>query len=126
MHLLLIGSYPPMVRALQRGMAEEGYVIDVASDAPEADHKATTAHYDAIILDLIPPEEAGLSLVRNLRRAGLRTHVLALAAPRNGEDKARDLDVGVSDWLIKPFALEELLLRLRALARPTPGGTDLP
>jgi DNA-binding response OmpR family regulator len=115
--VLLVEDHKPLVRALRQGLEEEGFAVDAATDGAEADHKARTASYDAIILDLMLPGEDGLSLLRRWRRAGLVSPVLVLTARGSIEDKVKGLDLGADDYLAKPFQLEELLARLRALVR---------
>jgi DNA-binding response OmpR family regulator len=113
----LIEDHKPLVRALKQGLEEEGFAVDLAYDGEEGGYKAETAEYDVIILDLMLPKEDGLSLLQRWRRAGLQTHVLVLTARGSIEDKVRGLDQGADDYLTKPFELEELLARLRALVR---------
>src|SRR5918912_1617602 len=115
--MLLIEDHKPLVRALKQGLEEEGFAVDVAYDGEEGNYKARTANYDIIILDLMLPKEDGLSLLQRWRREGLTTHVLVLTARGSIEDKVRGLDLGADDYLTKPFQLEELLARLRALIR---------
>ena len=115
--LLLIEDHEPLVRALKRGLEEEGFAVDTARDGEEGAHKARTAEYDVIILDIMLPKEDGLSLLKKWRRAGLKSHVLVLTARGTIEDKVKGLDLGADDYLTKPFELEELLARLRALVR---------
>jgi DNA-binding response OmpR family regulator len=91
--------------------------VDVAYDGEEGGYKAQTADYDVIILDLMLPKEDGLSLLQRWRKAGMKAHVLVLTARGGIEDKVRGLDLGADDYLTKPFELEELLARLRALVR---------
>jgi len=117
MRVLLIEDHKPLVRALKQALEEEGFAVDVAYDGQEGDFKARGAEYDVIILDLMLPKEDGLSLLQRWRRDGLATHVLVLTARGGIEDKVRGLDLGADDYLTKPFELEELLARLRALIR---------
>ncbi len=117
MRVLLIEDHKPLVRALKQGLEEEGFAVDVAHDGEEGGYKAETANYDVIILDVMLPKEDGLSLLQRWRRAGLQTHVLMLTARSSIDDKVRGLDLGADDYLTKPFELEELLARLRALVR---------
>ena len=117
MRLLLIEDHKPLVRALKQGLEEEGFAVDVAYDGEEGGYKAQTADYDVIILDLMLPKEDGLSLLQRWRKAGMKAHVLVLTARGGIEDKVRGLDLGADDYLTKPFELEELLARLRALVR---------
>jgi DNA-binding response OmpR family regulator len=117
MRVLLIEDHKPLVRSLRQGLEEEGFAVDVAYDGEEGNFKAHSAEYDVIILDVMLPKEDGLSLLQRWRREGLETHVLVLTARGGIEDKVRGLDLGADDYLTKPFELEELLARLRALIR---------
>jgi DNA-binding response OmpR family regulator len=115
--LLLVEDHRPLSRALRRGLEEEGFAVDIAEDGEEADYKGRTGTYDVIILDLMLPKKDGLTVLREWRRDGLPTHVICLTAKDTTEDKVRGLDIGADDYLTKPFQLEELLARLRALIR---------
>jgi DNA-binding response OmpR family regulator len=115
--ILLIEDHKPLVRALKQGLEEEGFAVDVAFDGEEGNYKAETANYDVIILDLMLPKQDGLSLLQRWRRNGMTAHVLVLTARDTIDDKVRGLDLGADDYLTKPFQLEELLARLRALIR---------
>lgn len=117
MRLLLVEDHKPLSRALRLGLEEEGFAVDVAMDGEEADHKATSTNYDLIILDLMLPKKDGLTLLKGWRAAGLQSHVIVLTARGSLEDKVKGLDVGADDYLTKPFELEELLARIRALIR---------
>jgi len=117
MRVLLIEDYKQMVRALKKGLEEEGFAVDVAMDGEEGGYKAETADYDVIILDLMLPKEDGLSLLKRWRAKGLKSHVLVLTARSSMEDKVNGLDLGADDYMTKPFQLEELLARIRALIR---------
>ncbi len=117
MRVLLIEDYKQLVRALKKGLEEEGFAVDVAMDGEEGGYKAETANYDVIILDLMLPKEDGLSLLRRWRAKGIKSHVLVLTARSGIEDKVTGLDLGADDYMTKPFQLEELLARLRALIR---------
>ncbi len=117
MRVLLIEDHKPLTRAIRQGLEEEGFAVDCAYDGEEGDFKARTAEYDAIILDVMLPKEDGISMLQRWRREGVKTHVLMLTARSSIEDKVRGLDSGADDYLTKPFELEELLARLRALIR---------
>jgi len=117
MRVLLIEDHKPLVRALRQGLEEEGFAVDVATDGQEGDFKARTAEYDAVILDVMLPKEDGLSLLQRWRKDGLTMHVLVLTARGSMEDKVKGLDLGADDYMTKPFELEELLARVRALVR---------
>jgi DNA-binding response OmpR family regulator len=115
--LLLVEDHKPLIRALRQGLEEEGFAVDVAGDGEEADHKALSTNYDVIILDLMLPKKDGLTLLKSWREAGMQTHVIVLTARGALEDKIKGLDIGADDYLTKPFELEELLARIRALIR---------
>jgi DNA-binding response OmpR family regulator len=115
--VLLVEDHKPLVRALRQGLEEEGFAVDVAFDGEEADYKAKSANYDVIILDLMLPKKDGITLLQQWRRNGLSAHVLVLTARGTLDDKVRGLDTGADDYLTKPFDLEELLARIRALVR---------
>jgi DNA-binding response OmpR family regulator len=115
--VLLVEDHKPLAKALKRGLEEEGFAVDSAEDGEEADFKAAGAGYDVIILDLMLPKIDGLTLLARWRKAGVKTHILLLTAKDTTEDKVKGLDLGADDYLTKPFQLEELLARLRALVR---------
>jgi DNA-binding response OmpR family regulator len=115
--VLVIEDYKPMLKAIQKGLEEEGFAVDCASDGEEGAYKAQTATYDVIILDLMLPKIDGLTQLQKWRREGMTAHVLVLTARGTIEDKVKGLDLGADDYLSKPFQWEELLARLRALIR---------
>ncbi len=117
MRLLLVEDNKPLARALRQGLEEENFAVDWAEDGEEADHKARTTNYDAVILDLMLPKKDGLTLLKGWREAGIATHVIVLTARGSLDDKVKGLDSGADDYLTKPFELEELLARIRALVR---------
>lgn len=117
MRVLLVEDNRTLVRALRQGLEEEGYAVDVAYDGEEGGFKAEATRYDAIILDLMLPKTDGISLLQRWRKKGIETHVLVLTAKGTTGDKVVGLDAGADDYLTKPFELEELLARLRALVR---------
>ncbi|HEX3150498.1 MAG TPA: response regulator transcription factor [Gemmataceae bacterium] len=117
MRVLLVEDNKHLARALRQGLEEEGFAVDGAEDGDEADHKARTTNYDAVILDLMLPKKDGLTLLRGWRASGVKSHVLVLTARGALDDKVKGLDSGADDYLTKPFELEELLARLRALIR---------
>ena len=102
---------------LRRALVEVGYVVDVASDGGQAEALAFVNDYDAIVLDLVLPGKSGLQLLQQLRREGRSTPTLILTSRRAKEDVVRGLDVGADDYLTKPFDLDELKARVRALVR---------
>jgi DNA-binding response OmpR family regulator len=117
MRVLLVEDHKPLVRALRQGLEEEGFAVDVAYDGEEGDFKARTASYDVIILDRMLPKTDGLTLLQRWRKDGVTTHVLILSARDTGTDKVAGLNQGADDYMTKPFELDELLARLRALIR---------
>jgi DNA-binding response OmpR family regulator len=117
MRVLLVEDHKPLLRALRQGLEEENFAVDIAQDGEEADVKARNTSYDVIILDVMLPKIDGLTLLERWRRDGIKTHVLMLTARGSVEDKVKGLDVGADDYLTKPFELEELLARVRALIR---------
>jgi len=117
MRVLLVEDHKPLLRALRQGLEEENFAVDTACDGEEADVKARNTSYDVIILDLMLPKVDGLTLLGRWRKDGIKTHVLVLTARGSIDDKVKGLDSGADDYLTKPFELEELLARLRALIR---------
>ena len=117
MRVLVIEDYQPMAMALKRGLREEGYAVDTARDGLEGKQKAVAARYDVIILDLMLPKIPGLQLLEGWRKQGMNAPVLILTARGDIEDRVQGLNRGADDYLIKPFQMEELLARLRALIR---------
>jgi DNA-binding response OmpR family regulator len=115
--VLVIEDNKTLVRALKQGLEEEGFAVDVALDGEEGDYKARSATYDVIVLDLMLPKVDGMTLIKRWRSSGMTTHVLMLTAKGAIEDRVHGLDSGADDYLTKPFDLEELLARLRALVR---------
>jgi DNA-binding response OmpR family regulator len=115
MRLLLIEPYPPLARALQRGLEEEGFIVDSAGNPQEGAARARTAGYDAIVLDLDAPGRCGLDVLADWRRAGITTPVLMVILPGNGADHGLPPELGPSQVLTKPFRLEDLLAGLRTL-----------
>jgi DNA-binding response OmpR family regulator len=115
--VLVIEDYKPMAMALKRGLQEEGYAVDVAGDGLEGRNKAEAAKYDVIILDLMLPKIPGLQLLKDWRKQGMNAPVLILTARGDIEDRVQGLNLGADDYMIKPFQMDELLARLRALIR---------
>ena len=120
MRALVIEDHPRMSLLLERGLREEGYAVDVTHTAAEGVWAATENEYDVVLLDVMLPDGDGIDSLRQLRADGTWTPVLVLTAKDAVEDRVRGLDAGADDYLVKPFALPELLARLRALVRRTP------
>jgi two-component system, OmpR family, response regulator len=121
--ILVIEDDDPLRGLLQRGLTEDGHVVDVLADGRECDAYLESAAYDAIVLDLNLPHEDGLSIVRRLRSRAEVTPVLVLTARDAIGDVIAGLDAGADDYLRKPFAFGELEARLRSLARRLPAWT---
>lgn len=120
MRLLVVEDEPKLAALLQRGLREEGYAADVAGTGEEALWMAGAVEYDAIVLDVMLPGLDGLATCRRLRDDGIWTPVLVLTARDAVASRVEGLDAGADDYLVKPFAFDELLARLRALTRRAP------
>ena len=117
MRLLVIEDNQRLQNSIKLSLEESGYVLDTAADGVEGQELAELTPYDAIILDIMLPKQDGLEVCRNLRRQRIRTPILLLTARDAVEDRVKGLDSGADDYLIKPFSLDELCARLRALLR---------
>jgi two-component system response regulator MprA len=115
----VVDDEPAVRDALKRALSVEGYQVGVASDGNEALDRLGQISPDLIVLDILMPGIDGLEVCRLLRRIGNRTPILMLTARDAVEDRVEGLDAGADDYLVKPFALEELLARVRALLRRT-------
>ena len=117
MRILVIEDERKIAQFIRRGLKEEGYAVDVASDGEEGHFLSTTNDYDIIILDLMLPKMDGMILCKKLREEKNPVSIIMLTAKDEVEDKIRGLDTGADDYLTKPFAFEELLARIRAALR---------
>jgi DNA-binding response OmpR family regulator len=117
MKLLLVEDDPKISHFLLKGLREHQHVVDLAESGPAGLDQAGHADYDAVLLDLMLPGLDGFSLCRALRGQNIAAPVLILIARDQVRDRVRALDCGADDYLVKPFAFEELLARLRALDR---------
>ena len=117
MRILVVEDERKMAAFISRAVTEESCAVDWAGDGEAGLDLAKTYEYDAIVLDLMLPKLDGLAVCRALRAAGKRTPVLIVSARDMVADRVKGLDAGADDYLIKPFAVEELLARLRALER---------
>ncbi len=117
MKILVVEDEQNTARFLQRGLREEGFVVDVACNGEEADQAVSDHDYDAILLDVMLPGCDGFSLCRNWRARGVHTPILFVTARDALPDRIEGLNLGADDYLVKPFAFEELLARLRARLR---------
>ncbi|MDP2871182.1 MAG: response regulator transcription factor [Bacillota bacterium] len=117
MRLLVVEDSTELAEALADGLRGLGFAVDVAGTFAEGDYKATITEYDVIVLDLNLPDGDGVELCRQLREGGSRAAILMLTARDRVADRVRGLDSGADDYVVKPFALEELTARIRALLR---------
>jgi len=117
MRLLLVEDDGTISRFLLKGLREEQHVVDLAEDGPTGLDQAVATDYDAVVLDLMLPGLDGFDVCRQMRTQGVATPVLVISARDAVRDRVRGLDCGADDYLVKPFAFEELLARLRALDR---------
>ena len=117
MRYLVVDDEPKMARLIQRSLQERGHAVDAVDNGSEALWMATECTYDAIILDVMIPPPDGIEVCRELRQRGRWAPILLLTARDGVEDRVHGLDAGADDYLPKPFSLEELSARLRALTR---------
>lgn len=117
MRVLIVEDSKRLQTYVARGLRRRGYAVDSAADGEEGLFLALGGDYDLIVLDLTLPQRDGLSLLRELRARGCDTHVLILTARDTVEDRVKGLEDGADDYLVKPFAFEELLARIQALLR---------
>lgn len=117
MKLLVIEDYFPLRKSMVKGLHAAGYAVDVAADGEKGLWYAMSNPYDVILLDLMLPKLDGLSLLRKLRAEGRSDHVLILTAKDAVSDRVQGLEAGADDYLVKPFAFDELLARINALIR---------
>ena len=117
MRVLVVEDERRIAAYVKRGLEEQGYAVDLAGTGREALDWAAVVEFDLIVLDILLPELDGLSVCRELRARRLQTPILMLTARDAVDDRVAGLDAGADDYLVKPFALKELLARLRALTR---------
>ena len=117
MRLLVVEDEPRIASFIRRGLEEERHAVDVAADGDDGVWLATTNDYDVILLDILLPRKNGLAVCHELRARSVTTPILMLTAKDSVEDKVAGLNTGADDYLTKPFAFDELLARVNALAR---------
>jgi DNA-binding response OmpR family regulator len=117
MKVLVVEDDRKVAGFIEQGLKEEGYVVDIAADGEEATTLAHVYEYDVILLDVVLPKKNGFQIAMELRREGRNTPIMMLTSRDAVEDIVRGLDAGADDYLAKPFRFDELLARLRALAR---------
>jgi two-component system, OmpR family, copper resistance phosphate regulon response regulator CusR len=117
MRILLVEDEQKLARALQDGLQDDQYRVDLAHTGEEGFYLVETQAFDLVILDVMLPGRSGIEILAAMRQRGIKTPVLMLTAKDTVEDRVLGLDSGADDYLIKPFALSELLARIRALLR---------
>jgi DNA-binding response OmpR family regulator len=117
MRILIVEDEISLLKFIAKGLREGGYNIDIAKDGKVGEHFMETIDYDCVILDIMLPFIDGLTLLKKFRIKNIITPVIILTAKDSIEDRVRGLDLGADDYLVKPFSLDELLARLRALLR---------
>jgi len=121
MRILVVEDARPLASSIAQGLSEEGFAVDVSHDGEEGLHLAEEIDYAAVVLDRMLPGLDGLEVLARLRAGGRRTPVIMLTALGAVQDRVEGLQGGADDYLVKPFAFEELLARLRALVRRSLG-----
>src|SRR5215210_4777259 len=124
MDVLLVEDDPRIARVVERALTDVGHRVEVACDGLAGLSSAERGVHDLVVLDVMLPEMDGIEVARELRRQRLRTPILMLTARDGVPDRVRGLDAGADDYLVKPFALDELLARVRALSRRGAEGMD--
>jgi DNA-binding response OmpR family regulator len=115
--ILLVEDSQRLLRSLQQGLRKLGYAVDAAADGEQGLAFAETYDYHVIVLDLMLPGLSGLEVLRRLRDRGRDTHILILSARDRVDDRVKGLQLGADDYLVKPFAFDELCARIQALVR---------
>jgi two-component system OmpR family response regulator len=123
MRVLIIEDEPDLLKSLARGLRDEGYAVDSSDNGEDGLFNAQSNDYDAILMDVMLPKLDGWQILEKLRKTK-KTPVLMLTARDQTKDRVRGLDSGADDYLIKPFNLEELLARLRAIIRRSANQTS--
>ncbi len=117
MKILVVEDTANIAKYVKQTLEEESYSVDVVGDGATGERRILSGSYDAVVLDIMLPEQDGITTCKNVRAAGNTTPIMMLTARGEVADKIEGLDSGADDYLIKPFAMEELLARLRALLR---------
>ncbi len=117
MRILVIEDDAKIASFITKGLAQSGFAVDHAADGEQGLFLATSEPYDAAVVDLMLPKRDGLSIITEMRKAGIETPVIILSARHSVEDRIRGLQTGSDDYLVKPFTFAELLARVQALIR---------
>lgn len=117
MRVLVVEDYEPLRKSLVQGLEEAGLAVDSAAQGEEGLWYARSNDYDAIVLDIMLPKVDGLTILKQLRQAGDKAPILLLTAKDTVDDRVKGLNLGADDYLVKPFAFDELLARVRAMMR---------
>ncbi len=117
MRILVVEDQPKMSNFLKHGLQEVGYAVDIAETGSAAESYLTQGEYDLVILDVMLPDQSGFDTARHIRRDSCHGPILMLTALSTTKDKVNGLDAGADDYLTKPYSIEELLARVRALLR---------
>jgi DNA-binding response OmpR family regulator len=121
MNLLVVEDEKKIANLINKGLREQGYNVDVVHDGNAGFERATSRPYDAVILDIMIPGRDGLNLLRALRERNISTPVMILTARGDVNEKVEGLDAGADDYMAKPFSMDELVARIRALVRRVTG-----
>jgi len=117
MKILIVEDTEKLAKYMKQMLEEETYAVDVVGDGKTGERRILNGSYDVVILDIMLPEQDGITTCKNVRAEGDTTAILMLTAKSEVEDRIEGLDGGADDYLVKPFAMEELLARIRALLR---------
>ena len=121
MRVLLVEDEPDLASAISRALGDEGFAVDIVHDGDDGVFQATNLAYDAVVLDVLLPGRSGWEVLQAIRSSGRSTPIIMLTARDTVEDRVHGLNLGADDYLTKPFAVEELVARLRALGRRASG-----
>lgn len=124
MRILVCEDQKDLNKITVKHLTAEGYSVDGCYDGQEALDFLDMANYDAVVLDIMMPKKDGISVLKEMRRAGNNTPVIFLTAKDSIEDRVKGLDLGADDYLIKPFSFDELLARIRAITRKSSGNSS--
>jgi DNA-binding response OmpR family regulator len=126
MRILVVEDEPAIAEFVERGLRAAGYAVDRAADGAEAERRVLGGHYDLVLLDILLPGKNGLEVLAGIRERDRHLPVILLTALGEIEDRVRGLDSGATDYVVKPFSMEELLARVRAhLRRPHQAAADV-